>query len=284
VRRGLLIASERIAGYNRPANRPHVDGNLWGFPEKPNSPPTSRITALVFVHFNLAYSLFAAMRIGVSRNSHTTIFLMLTLIHSTPNRPLQYRALSSSAAQSASFQYFPAGVFDENPKVSSFRERWYASYLSEMDEPSLYESAKMNESPTFRFLLLWMNRALCVRLTPSPDGTGVLEAKTLVAEYSGSDTRQPEITIRKVPTVVTIDQMRQFQTLLQKADFWSLKTFEKKPGGLDGFEWVFEGSKHNLYHVVDRWSPKEGDYTQVCRYLMSMSPLTLDERTRNSLP
>jgi hypothetical protein len=176
---------------------------------------------------NLAYSLFAAMRIGVSRNSHTTIFLMLTLIHSTPNRPLQYRALSSSAAQSASFQYFPAGVFDENSKVSSFRERWYASYLSEMDEPSLYESAKMNESPTFRFLLLWMNRALCVRLTPSPDGTGVLEAKTLVAEYSGSDTRQPEITIRKVPTVVTIDQMRQFQTLLQKADFWSLKTFEK---------------------------------------------------------
>jgi hypothetical protein len=214
------------------------------------------------------------------------IMLMLTLVCSVVALPAECQtAISADRAESQeSRQYFPAGVFDEDPKLSSFKERWYSSYLAKMDEPSLFEMANKDRPSTFRFLLVWMNHGLSARLTLNSDGTGLLIGKILVAKHAGPRFDKTEVIVTNASITVSSEQVRQFQTLLQKADFWSLKSFETSGGGTDGFEWVFEASRHDSYHVVDRWSPKEGEYTQVCRYLMNLSPLKLDERTRNSLP
>ena len=44
-------------------------------------------------------------------------------------------------------------------------------------------------------------------------------------------------------------------------DFWRMPTLPLKgPPGLDGAQWIVEGRRGGDYHVVDRWTPREGVY------------------------
>ena len=40
--------------------------------------------------------------------------------------------------------------------------------------------------------------------------------------------------------------------------------------GLDGSQWILEGVRGGEYHVVDRWSPKDNSYSQLCKYLLRL--------------
>lgn len=253
----------------------------------PTTPHRSRRAGTIVVLPVSICSVRGKCKMALGATIRSIIIVFLTLLCSFLDVPAECQtAINADRAKShESRQYFPAGVFDEDPTLSSFKERWYSSYLSEMDELSLFEIAKNDGPSTFRFLLVWMNHALSACLTLNSDGTGLLVGKALVAKHSGGPrSDKPEIIVNDASTTVGREQVRQFETLLQKADFWSLKTSEPSGDGLDGFEWVLEGSRHNSYHVVDRWSPKENEYTHVCRYLMNLSPLKLDEGTRKSLP
>ncbi|HEX5422935.1 MAG TPA: hypothetical protein VFW94_05250 [Candidatus Acidoferrales bacterium] len=77
--------------------------------------------------------------------------------------------------------------------------------------------------------------------------------------------------------------MQHFLSLLDKAGFWSLPTEETYGNGgypMDGSQWVFEGIANDDYSVVDRWSPKDSSYEQLCVYLATLSPVKLDEDSR----
>ncbi|HEY2544938.1 MAG TPA: hypothetical protein VGI46_02630 [Candidatus Acidoferrum sp.] len=174
-------------------------------------------------------------------------------------------------------QYFPVGTFDEKNQPS-YRERWYSYYLTAMDEPSLLEAAQNRDILTYRLTLMG-NRALCVRVALQRDGTGVLEGK-LVTFRSGSKTLYVK---DLVP--ISKDQVQQFLMLLQKAEFWSMKTEQERakngPYEMDGARWVLEGAGNGNYHVVDRWSPRGTAYEQVCNYLMELSPVKHDQDARD---
>jgi hypothetical protein len=86
--------------------------------------------------------------------------------------------------------------------------------LTALGEPSLLEAAKADDVSAYR-----NGRALSVRLTLSGDGTGLLEGK-LVTFHSGKSI------YAKDAVAVSRDPLQQFASLLQKADFWSLKTEE----------------------------------------------------------
>ncbi len=201
------------------------------------------------------------------------IFTFASFLSFVPAKSQTSNKLNESASTVSMQQYFPIGVFEQNPLVSADKERWYASLLTAMEEPSLFEAARNGESTTFRFLLIFGTHSLSVRLALRPDGTGLLTGKLVIVHSDKSNT-----IFGKDNVLIPLEQVQQFLTLLQKSDFWSLKTEDAKNRyGMDGSQWILEGAKNRTYHVVDRWFPKETDYTRACSYLMNLSPVKLDE-------
>lgn len=206
-------------------------------------------------------------------------FAFAFFVSFVPAKPQTPGEPNKTASPESTRQYFPIGVFEQNPQLSAYKERWYASFLAAMEEPSLLEAAKNGEITTYRFLLVFSTRALSVRLALHADGTGALSGKLVILH---SD--KPNTNFSKDVVPVPVEQVQKFLTLLQKADFWTLKAEpinDKNRYAVDGTQWVLEGARNHSYHVVERFSPKETDYKQVCSHLISLSPLKLDEDARN---
>ena len=189
----------------------------------------------------------------------------------------QTKNTTQTPAQSqASRQFFPAGVFDDKTHSGNYKENWYAYFLTGLDEPSLFQSTEA-DIPIYRFLLVWNARALCVRLALNADGTGLVSGK-LVTMVS------PKHLYAADPTILSKEQAQQFALLLRKAEFWSMETEEPPAQNvyhMDGAQWILEGTENNKYHVVDRWSPRGTAYEYLCKYLMELSPVKLDQDARN---
>jgi hypothetical protein len=45
---------------------------------------------------------------------------------------------------------------------------------------------------------------------------------------------------------------------LDKLNFWKMPNPVNDQRGTDGSQWIIEGVKGGLYHVLDRWSPEKG--------------------------
>jgi hypothetical protein len=210
---------------------------------------------------------------------HAILTLAVALfVFCIPASPQSESAPRKAASLESGQQYFPVGAFEENPKLSAYKERWYSSYLAAMDEPSLFGAAKGSDITTYRFLLVWQSRALSVRLAVHADGTGVLYGKLVILHSDN-----PNVSFSKDSVPVSKEEVQHFLMLEQQANFWSMKTVEKNDKnryGMDGTQWILEGVKDFNYHVVDRWTPKEGDYKQICSYLLELSPVKLDDDTR----
>ncbi len=98
-------------------------------------------------------------------------------------------------------------------------------------------------------------------------GFGVQRSKTrLRLEMSGNNIAQAPIRTRRLTT----DEWYKFIKLLRQASYWQLST-ESKNGGKDGAQWILEGKKDKQYHLVDRWTPRRGSYSEACLYLLKLS-------------
>jgi hypothetical protein len=154
--------------------------------------------------------------------------------------------------QTPNVRYFPEGVFDEDKKLSAFREERYSEKLSALEEPSLFEASKTIE--TYRFVWLrTFHHPVSVRLNIVGDGSGALTTKMT----GGAGGYHPGKLILSEETKLTKEQVDAFLTQLDKAEFWKLPTNDKELG-LDGAQWIIEGNKKGNYHIVDRWSPTDG--------------------------
>jgi hypothetical protein len=56
---------------------------------------------------------------------------------------------------------------------------------------------------------------------------------------------------------VTRDETNWFLEQIDAQNFWKRKSIEGDRG-VDGAQWIIEGVRSKTYHVVDRWSPKDG--------------------------
>jgi len=175
-------------------------------------------------------------------------------------------------------QYFPRGVFGPDVRLSTYKERWYSSLLAAMDEPSLLEMSKSGEIRAYRFLLVANARARSFRLELLLDGTGELTTRRAIV-YSD----KPNNILSRKPVPVSTKQVREFLSLLQKADFWQAENeaHDKTQYGLDGTQWVLEGVRDREYHVVDQWSPEDTAFRHACSYLMDLAPTKPDEDAKN---
>lgn len=187
-------------------------------------------------------------------------------------------------------QYFPSGVFDKSVKsLNGFNYRWYSGTLSALQEPSLFALRDDKSTQVYRFLWLpSFHLPISVRLTVNTDGSGSIVTRsvdshagllTKPASDTGKLIRDTTIVIDKAQTQAVLDK-------LQRAAFWSMPTEEEQQqpqasgpsaGGrtfvrleADGSRWIVEGVRGGEYHVVDRWSPDDSSYSQLCKYLFQL--------------
>lgn len=80
------------------------------------------------------------------------------------------------------------------------------------------------------------------------------------------------------------DEVAYFLNLIEGERFWKLPTKMQiiaSDGtivlGKDGAQWILEGLSGGNYHVVDRWSPKNGSVRKLSLYLLKLSGLKVDD-------
>lgn len=178
-------------------------------------------------------------------------------------------------------QYFPKGIFDDVAGADDFKAGWYASPLRAMSEPSLLEASKDKTVVAYRFLWLrTFHHPIAVRLTIRPAGTGSLTVKVT----TGAGGYAPGTVSQDQSFDISKAQAQRFLELLAKAGFRSLRT-QGGAGGTDGAQWILEGVQNGSYHIVDRWSPMvdkgtpgNNDYANVCVYLLDLSRIKMDAK------
>ena len=150
--------------------------------------------------------------------------------------------------------YFPEQVLEDDYKV-----KVYSSFLTELHEPSLWESSRSQITESSRFL--WIrdfDHPISVRLDAQHDGTAVLSIK--ISSWHGGN--EPGKVIEDRTRKLSLEQTRWFLDKVVELNFWSLPTDLPRVVGvfhLDGAHWILEGVRDTQYHVVDRWSPRKGE-------------------------
>jgi hypothetical protein len=198
----------------------------------------------------------------------SVMFVAAFLFWANPMMPQANGVRSESVAPDLQRQYFPVGVFGRNPEISTYKEKWYSSFLIAMQEPSLLRGGSDNIVATYRFLLILSARAMCFQLTVYPDGAGILITKGVVLYPD-----KPNRLRIEHPVSVSGEQVRDFTTLLQRADFWSSEaegTNEWNRYRMEGAELILESFINRDYHVVDRWFSRDPDFVRACVFLMSL--------------
>lgn len=165
--------------------------------------------------------------------------------------------------------YFPDLAFDTDRRLNEFVSEWYSNALKAMREPSLWTLSRSDAMlSVYRFLWLpTFRHPTCVRIAHSAEGIG-LHAVTLDG-LGGYDPGKVSLR-RKVE--LNEDQWDGLATVLSKAGFWSMPT-RGEDQGLDGEQLIVEGVESGKYHVVDRWSPADGEYRNLCQYMLGLAGL-----------
>jgi len=156
---------------------------------------------------------------------------------------------------SAQEPYFPKGAFSGDTSSDQFTVEWYSKQLKALEEPSLLSLAKQTTYESYRFLWLrTFHHPISVRLDIRADGIGELTVKMA----NGAGGYKPGHLIQNISRPLTKRQTDKFLAMVRRVKFWEIPTNEDSMAGNDGSQWIIEGVKDGKYHVVDRWTPREG--------------------------
>ena len=188
-------------------------------------------------------------------------------------RHLLFIPLSLALLTPAAFgQYFPKASLG-NSAGDQLKYEWYTAQLSALQEPSLFSMAADPAAEAYRFTWLRsFHHPIAVRLTPQPDGTGVLTVKSA----SGAGGFRPGVLSQNTSLPLTRKQTQRFLLRLQQLKFWSLPNPVNDQKGTDGSQWIMEGVNKGRYHVVDRWTPRSGPVRELGEMLaFELAKLTI---------
>ena len=152
----------------------------------------------------------------------------------------------------AQVRYFPDGVWH---RAEGFTLKWYSGQLAALQEPSLWELSKTQQTQSYRFLWLrTFHHPVAIRVDVNADGTSQLTTKMA----SGAGGYAPGKLIKNSTVTLNKEQTDWFLGKIEQYKFWQLPSVQETMGN-DGAQWIVEGIKDRAYHVVDRWTPKDGD-------------------------
>ena len=170
--------------------------------------------------------------------------------------------------------YFPNLSLDKKADGHGFKVKWYSRHLIAMEEPSLLDDCNDPYIHIYRFLWLrTFHQPIGTRLQIRPQYKEVITLKVL----SGQGGFDPgELCIQRA-IEVNSDRVYSFLDAIDNLGFWELPGSDPNRLGLDGSEWILEGVHAGRYHVVDRWSPLDGSFSEVCLMLVDFSQFEVDE-------
>jgi hypothetical protein len=145
----------------------------------------------------------------------------------------------------AQIKYFPP----------EFPANWYAKHLIALKEPSLWESSKVEKTTSYRFLWLrTFHHPIVIRIDVNIDGTSLLTTKMT----SGAGGYGPGRLIQNETRTLSREQTKWSLEQIEGHNFWKAPSVQNDRG-VDGSQWIVEGVRDGAYHIVDRWSPKDGE-------------------------
>ena len=167
--------------------------------------------------------------------------------------------------EGAEVRYFPDNALSDRANRHEFIAQWYGKHLRAMKEPSLFQASKDPSAQAYRFLWLrTFHNPVAVRLQVLPEGDGTVTVTVL----SGAGGYDPgKVKVHRVLPVESA-QVARFLKALESLGFWSLPGPDPDSDGVDGAQWVLEGTQKGSYRVVDRWSPEKGAYRDACLMLL----------------
>lgn len=147
-----------------------------------------------------------------------------------------------------------------------FRNEWYRKHLKAMGEASLAKSIDDN-GEVYRFLWLRsFHRPIMIRVERQGRAYGIYSR-----ELNGAGGYEPGKVLRTDRREIFLEEWCELIRLVDEAKYWQMPRIDLEDGGLDGAQWILESVKENRYHVVDRWSPEDGDYRRVGVYLLKLA-------------
>ena len=164
-------------------------------------------------------------------------------------------------------RYFPGAVFADEGSDGSFRARWYAKQLRALKEPSLSETPPASGESIYRFTWLRsFHHPISIRITFRDNEAGRLTAKMT----GGNSGYAPGTLIVNSMQDMGVNDVSHLRKLIEAMDFWQMpaELASSNVVALDGAQWILEGFNRGHYHVIDRWSPREGPLRQLGIYLV----------------
>ena len=165
--------------------------------------------------------------------------------NSSPEKALARVCLTKVETQNAGYleTYFPPETF--SGRSATVKVFGLSSALYGLGQKPLWASSAPTET-SYRVIYIGtlLPDVKMVRITRQSGGAARVEAKD---EGVGSKPYDETRTF-------DADEFSNFLAGVEKASFWEMPT-ERRTLGLDGAEWVLEGSQNGKYHVVVRWCP-----------------------------
>ncbi|HZM99334.1 MAG TPA: hypothetical protein VFB70_08065 [Pyrinomonadaceae bacterium] len=166
--------------------------------------------------------------------------------------------------------FFPPKILAQDQAGNQFRNKWYSRHLTAMKEEPLYSP---NDKWVESYRFLWL------RTFHHPVAVHIWKCGSTrfisVKELDGAGGYEPGKLKLERKRELTRDEWREFMRHLEDSCYWQLPSRDDG-GGFDGAQWIFEGVKGGRYHIVDRWTPQNGSYRELCLYVLKLSGLKLD--------
>ena len=172
--------------------------------------------------------------------------------------------------------YFPAGAWKGYEGRDGFVSEWYAKHLAAMNEPSLLASPS-TQREVYRFIWLrTFHHPLAIRLWRENS-----QAQLVAIELDGRGGYEPGAIIKDKPRRLTEQEWLEFLRLLNQTNYWTMPAEDPEISGFDGAQWILEAVREDRYHLVERWSPRRGEYHAACLYLLKIADIGLAGNDRD---
>lgn len=154
--------------------------------------------------------------------------------------------------------YFPI-----SKDIDYFINEWFTLQLFAMKENSIYEQSA---TPRLAFRFLWLrsfNKPVVIRINELENQKFQIVAK-IASGKGGYDPGEVE---KEITRELTDEEAKEFLLKAKDSNFWNAPEKVDRLG-LDGAEWVFEGSQDGKYHMLVRWSPENNDAFRILGLLL----------------
>ncbi|MDB5438517.1 MAG: hypothetical protein JWM33_944 [Caulobacteraceae bacterium] len=193
-------------------------------------------------------------------------------------------AAGPAMAQSA-VSYFPAALaqpvkcappsaLGSMPVVSPFENTWFSQQLSAAKEPSLSSPETTSEQGAGdRLRFTWLRSfhpPVIVRL----EGVGTKAPHLIAKQLSGTGGYDPGSVDMSLDRALTAQEGQALTDALSAAKLTTLPP--ECSLGLDGASWLVELADSKGYHLIKRWSPKEGEVRTLGLFLLGLTGWKFD--------